>query len=329
MDFVTVFRDMVARGVDRPLTLVRREGRKRRRPPLFDGNYPGAPRGGAFGPVGLMGALGRWLRKVRVLSVGEGAQPERVRAVIRALAGSPAYLVSYDGSLMRQEYVGHHVARLAEQHDLTAALAGLHYPEFYNTDHKDRRSGKPHNFRLMAGRFLRLYSHPAFRDFLSYRVQYDASLAPILNDYFMNERQTIDTDIVRAARAYGSFLNDVAYRVAKNEVDTKDTNRNLYEAKTNALAQLESTVMSVRRASALFGQLNVMAGRFSNSDVPAEAERFLEAAHTGEIDLDVAQELVLAYMRLRSSKKASEASPEDATDDMFVEDDEEEAAPAA
>ena len=90
------------------------------------------------------------------------------------------------------------------------------------------------------------------------------------------------------------------------------TARTLYEAKPRALAQLESTALSARRPSALFAQLNVDAGRQANRDVPADAERFLEATNTGEIEFDVAKDLVLAYMRLRSDTGSDNGNAADA-----------------
>jgi hypothetical protein len=167
----------------------------------------------------------------------------------------------------------------------------------------------------MASRFLQLYTRPAFRDFLAFRVQYDPVFLPILTDYFMSQ-QKIDTDIVQSARAYGSYLNSVAYHIARQEIEQNEqkegggTGRSIYEAKTRALAQLESAALSARRPSALFAQLNVDAGRQSNRDVPAEAERFLEATNTGDIDFDVAKDLVLAYMRLRSASSSSSSTPD-------------------
>jgi hypothetical protein len=70
---------------------------------------------------------------------------------------------------------------------------------------------------------------------------------------------------------------------------------------------MESTTLSARRPSALFAQLNVMAGRQVNRDVPAEADRFIEAVNTGEIEFDEAKDLVLTYMRLRSGKADSDS----------------------
>lgn len=300
--FVQLFRDMKNSEVEDPLTLERSEGSNRKRPPIFDGNYPDAPRSSAFGPVGLMGAMGQWARRTERL-------PE-VEPVLAKMAGSPIYLVSYDDNLMRQEYIGHHAARLAREYNLPAVLDSLHRSRFYNPDDNDPESNTRKNFFRMAGRFLQLYTQATFRDFRAFRVQYESILSPIFTDYFMSE-QEIAPDIVQSARAYGSYLNYVAYLIAEEEVKENEeqegggTGRDLYEAKARALAQMESTTLSARRPSALFAQLNVMAGRQVNRDVPADAERFIEAVNTGEIEFDEAKDLVLAYMRLRSDKASS------------------------
>jgi len=297
--FVRLFRDMQGSELESPLLLERSEESNRKRPPIFDGNYPDAPRSSAFGPVGLMGAIGQWAKRANRVS---DAEP-----VLEKMAGSPVYLVSYDGNLMRQEYVGHHVARLAQEHNLPGVTESLYRSHFYNPDDNDPESNTRKNFYQMAGRFLQLYTQAAFRDFRAFRVQYDAILSPIFADYFMNE-QKIESDIVQSAREYGAYLNYVAYLIAENEVEENEeqeeggTGRDLYEAKARALAQMESTALSARRPSALFAQLNVMAGRQVNRDVPAEAERFIEAVNTGEIEFDEAKDLVLAYMRLRSNE---------------------------
>lgn len=319
VQFVRLFRSMKDKETGEFLTLNRPGDSNRKRPPLFDGNYPDAPGSSAFGPVGLMGAMGQWAERAGRL--------DEARPVLEKMSGNPVYLVSYDGGLMRQEFVGHHVARLAEEHDLPAVIASLYRARFYNDEDNRPDSSNRQTFFRMAGRFLQLYTRPAFRDFLAFRVQYDRVFFPILTDYFMSELD-IDVDIVRSARAYGAYLNDVAYQIARQEVEENEqqeeggTGRNLYEAKARALAQLESTALSARRPTALFAQLNVDAGRQSNRDVPEAAERFLEATNAGEIDFDVAKDLVLAYMRLRSdngSNGHSQSEP-DGSDDLYMED---------
>jgi hypothetical protein len=308
--FVQLFRDMQDSEQESPLTLKRSEDSNRKRPPLFDGNYPDEPRSPAFGPVGLMGALGQWAKRADILA----ATQEKVAETLNQMAGRPVYLVSYDDSLMRQEYIGHHAARLAKEHNLPKILDSLYRARFYKDDDNKPDSPTKKNFFRMASRFLQLYTKPAFRDFLAFRVQYDRILSPIITDFIMSEYK-IDRDIVQSARAYGAYLNKVAYFIAKQEVESNDeqkgggTGRNIFEAKARALAQLESTALSARRPSALFAQLNVMAGRQANRDVPAAAERFIEAVNTAEVEFDQAKDLVLAYMRLRSDSSSSDSAP--------------------
>jgi len=250
--------------------------------------------------------MGQWAKRAARL-------PE-VRTVLEQMAGRPVYLVSYDSSLMRQEYIGHHAARLAQEHDVPKVIDSLYRARFYNDADNKPDSPNRKNFFRMASRFLQLYTRPAFRDFLAFRVQYAPIFSPIITDFIMSEYQ-INPDIVHSARAYGAYLNDVAFHIARQEVSENETQegggtgRNIYEAKARALAQMESTALSSRRPSSLFAQLNVMAGRQANRDVPAAAERFMEAVNTGEVDFDEAKDLVLAYMRLRADdQRASNAN---------------------
>ena len=134
----------------------------------------------------------------------------------------------------------------------------------------------------------------------------------------MNEKN-ISKEVIESARTYGSYLNYVAYLIGKNEADNKKTGRELNEAKARVLAQLESTAMSCKSSAALFAQLNVQAGRMSNIDVPEEASEFMEATNTGKISLETAQQLILAYMRLRSEKSAkTEEVPSDTEGETFT-----------
>ena len=316
--FVRLFERMQGSEMGDGLTLTRKETSNRKRPPIFDGNYPDAPRSAAFGPVGLMGAIGQWMKRADVLA----DEQKKARETLDAMAGNSVYMVSYDGNLMRQEYMGHHVARLAKNHNLPKVIQSLYRIRFYNADHNKPDSNTRATFFMLASRFLQLYTKPAFKDFLAYRATYETNLSPIIEEFFMEEYK-IQRDIVESARAYGAYLNDVAYYAAREEVDKNKerddggTGRDIYDAKTRVLAQLESTAMSTRRPSSLFAQINVMAGRMSGRDVPAEAERFMEAVQTGEVDFDEAKDLVLAYMRLRkdtqdsSTKGDAEASDGD------------------
>lgn len=308
--FIDLFDKMCSLETDNLYVRELKAGNKNYRPPLFSGNYPNAPNTPVFGPVGLAGAIGVWAKKKKAL-----AQMDKV---LDKLVMNPIYLVSYEASLFKQIYLGHHVARLAKEQNLPKAINGLYYAEFYNTEHNKRDNPTRLLFLDMASRFLQLYSKSAFKDFLAFRLQYPHSFSPILEDYFMNE-ENISKEIIESARVYGSYLNYVAYLIGKNETENKETGRELNEAKARVLAQLESTAMSCKSSAALFAQLNVQAGRMSNIDVPEGASEFMEATNTGKISLETAQQLILAYMRLRSEKSAkTEDEPSDTEVETFT-----------
>lgn len=318
--FINLFKQIKDLETDGALTTVIRGKSKRRRPPLYEGNYPGAPRSAVFGPVGLVAAMGRWVRRA------EAMQKNDVTWAVETLAALPErslYLVSYDASLTRQAQLGHHVTRLALKHDLPKALSGLYRARLYNTDENRRGSPKRQLFEQMASRFLQFYTRASFRDFLAFRAQYGASFSIILEDYFMSKPLSLPEPLVRSARAYGAYLNFVAWVIAQDEVNNKQTGRSIYEAKSRALAQMESTAMSAKTASSLFGRLNRDAGQRANRDAPAEAGPFLEAAIAGEkIDLDTAKNLILAFMRLRTSDgDGSEGQNVPAAESAAIEDD--------
>lgn len=293
LKFIDLFAKMQSYEIENPKICEHIAGSNYTRPKMFNGNYPNAPNTPVFGPVGLAGAMGVWAKKANIL--------DQMNEVLDKLVKSPIYLVSYEASLFKQIHLGHHVARLAKEQNLPQAINGLYYANFHNPEHNKRDNPTRLLFLDMASRFLQLYSKSAFKDFLAFRLQYPHSFSPILEDYFMNE-ENISKEITQSARVYGAYLNYVAYLIGKNEAENKKTGRVLNEAKARVLAQLESTAMSCKSSAALFAQLNVQAGRMSNVDVPEGASAFMEATNTGEISLETAQQLILAYMRLRTEK---------------------------
>lgn len=299
IEFIRLFDQMQSKETGNLLTRKLKAGNKNYRPPIYNGNYPDAPPSPIFGPVGLVGAMGQWAKRAKIW--------DRMEKVLEQLVSRPIYLVSYDPDLFRQVHLGHHVKRLAEHYNLPKIINDLYHAHFYNPEHNKRDNKTRELFFEMASRFLQFYTASSFQDFLSFRLEYPHSFSTILEDYFMSEKN-IPKDIVQSAQEYGNYLNKVAFIIGKDEAENKNTNRDLYEAKANILAQLESTAMSCKSATSLFAQLNVQAGRMSNMDVPAEASRFIEATNSGEISLDQARDLILAYMRLRSAKNYQEDS---------------------
>lgn len=267
-----------------------------KRPRLHAGNYPFAPQNSdAFGTIGLLGAIGRWAH--RALEVDWAAR------VLNSLADAPLYIVSYDK--IQHIRFGHHVTRLALEHELSSLLATLYRDTvLYREPDVQRRYDNPtyQLFYFTAARFLQHFSRPAFIDFLAFRAEYAPELAPLFNEYFMN----IDPEIVRSAGALGRWLNTTAYLVARDDVGTGVPNQDdlVKKAKAKILVEFESAAMSAKSPQDLLFRISTRAGRLLQDDAPAASERFMDATATGEITQQDATHLLVAYMRLRSKPKA-------------------------
>jgi hypothetical protein len=281
-----------------------------KRPRLHAGNYPFAPHNSdAFGTIGLLGAIGRWAHKAK--------ETERATLVLNSLAEAPMYIVSYDK--IQQVRFGHHVTRLALEHELSSLLGSLYRDTLlYRELEPTRRYDNPtyQLFYFTAARFLQSFSQPAFIDFLAFRAEYAPELAPLFNQYFMN----INSDIVRSAGTLGRWLNTTAYLVAREEVGTGVANQDelIKKAKAKILVEFESAAMSAKSPQDLLFRISTRAGRLLQDDAPAAAERFMDATATGEISQLDATHLLVAYMRLRSKKTKSAPDPATADSDTLT-----------
>jgi hypothetical protein len=187
-----------------------------RRPRIFNGNYPFAPRQAAFGAAGLLAAIGRW--------GVEANQTSWAEKVLTSIAGTeerpgrPLYIVSYDN--ISQAQFTHHIVGLASARELSRIIDGLTFEtQILSEIEGGRRFDSPAYklFYLMAGRFLQLFTRAAFRDFLATRAEYAPPIKPLFEVYFMQATK-IPKDIVESARELGQWLNSTAYFVAKAEV---------------------------------------------------------------------------------------------------------------
>ena len=76
--------------------------------------------------------------------------------------------------------------------------------------------------------------------------------------------------------------------------------------KTKILVELESSVFSAKSGDALIAHTITRAGRLSSSDAPAEASLFMEKAASGELPLEQAKNLLIAFSRLKSKKEEAD-----------------------
>ncbi len=116
---------------------------------------------------------------------------------------------------------------------------------------------------------------------------------------------------MRSGRELGKWLTLVAYITAKAEITESSQNywEKLREQKAKVLIELESAAFSAKTGDALIAQVITRAGRLSGMDVPAEADLFMEKATSGELKLEQAQNLIIAFSRLKNAKENTDNNP--------------------
>ena len=126
--------------------------------------------------------------------------------------------------------------------------------------------------------------------------------------------EKIDPQIVHSAHALGQYLNQVAYLASvenakpkesgnSDKADLEDSKKNntkeQKESKAKALTVLESTIFSARTGADLIAHVIIRAGRLVGIDAPAEASLFMEKTCSGELDLEDAKNLLVAFLRIK------------------------------
>lgn len=299
------------------------------KPPLiFKGNFPNPPKSSALGSIALLGAIGELAK--------EAQDSEQVRSVLESLKNSTIYLVKY-GNATSFTY-NHHVIDLAKVGKLRTIVDSIYYSELALYGNRFRKDLKPteknalineyQKFDLFTSRFLQLFNHAAFRDFLAFRAEYPSEVTILFNTYFI-KMEKIDPTIVSSARALGKWLNKVAYFTAKAEVKAGASNywEELRRVKTKALIELESSTFSAKSGDALIAQAVTRAGRLSGLDAPETAALFMEKTASGELPLENAKNLLIAFSRLINKAEKKEVPVEfnnDDTDETEIDDHSEE-----
>ena len=300
LDYVGLFSEMRQRYYDTDAAMqtpVAKSGGYKR-PRLHEGNFPEAPSNSALSTLGVVASVGWWARHGQAAGADD---PEGwARRVLGLLADRPLLVVSYDGT--RQERFGSHLVGLALDGDLRAVVHALR--RVMPTAADNWSDPKVELFRLMADRFLRLFTRPALRDFLATRAAYPAALGPVFETYFTDHAMPpLSPDLVASARAYGAALNYAAYRAASGDAQSDekrrgDAGRSTQEYKQRALVEFESAVQSAKSGPEMLAKVGSRAGRLAAFEMPAEAGPFMEAVASGTVGLDAARDLVTAFMRL-------------------------------
>lgn len=321
LDYLRLFETMSSRYYDSAAAMrtpLSKDGGYKR-PRLHEGNFPEAPSNSALSALGVVASVGWWARHGEAQAE---VDPEGwARRVLDLLVERPLLVVSYDST--RQERFGHHLVDLALSGDIRAVLASLRRVMPAAADGwNDPKVGL---FRMMADRFLRLFTQPALRDFLAVRAAYPAELGPVFDSYFTTNAMTsLSPDLVSSARAYGAALNRAAWTAASSDAQSDQKRRgekarSPEEYKQRALIDFESAVHSAKSGPEMLAKVGSRAGRLTGFDLPPEAGLFMETVASWGKDqekLAIARDLVTAFMRLSTWKPKTDrpTSPEPTTD---------------
>ncbi|MBK6498721.1 MAG: type I-PGING CRISPR-associated protein Cas8c/Csp2 [Saprospiraceae bacterium] len=277
---------------------INQKDKKPNRPRLFDGNFPNAPRSSSLGAIGLLGAIGSW--------ANDAGKINWANSVLESLKERPIYMI---GTKTFETFTfNHFVIDMAKDNKLSSVIDSIFYIVLYNQGFRNFNTRLEYQkFDLFASRFLQLFSRPAFKDFLAFRAEYPYKFEILLKNYFMNVEK-IELAVVKSAIELGKWLNLAAYKVAKSNVEGNNFEK-IREQKAKALIEIESSIFSARSGDALIFQAITRAGRASGLDAPAEAEIFMTKAATGEISLDTAKHLLIAFSRVKNKFEPRNSVP--------------------
>lgn len=281
------------------------EGKKKisyepKRPQIYRGNFPNAPMSSALGSIALLGALGEFAKKTN---------STLAMKVLNQLKDIPIYLIKY-GNASIFNY-NHYIVDLAKTGCLRTIIDSMYHIYIYREGKREKGNIEYQKLDLYASRFLQSFTHPTFRDFMSIRAEYPNDLFVLFKTYF-EKMEKIDPCVVISAKSLGQWLNLIAYKVSETErtitKDTEEKNATNEKEEKNVLKskiliEFESTIFSAKSGDALIAQVMVRAGRLYNSDAPVDATRYIEETVSGNLPLDKAKNLLIAFMRLKAYKE--------------------------
>ncbi|NME67358.1 hypothetical protein [Flammeovirga aprica] len=274
---------------------------KYKRPAMFNGNFPNAPKTSSMGAVALLGAIGEWAK------TAEGERTE-VLDLLEKLKGTPFYIIRYSST--HTVTFSHHIIDLAKAGKLSSIVDALYYSqipeknriEYYKS--KEVKSAYDHLDRVTAN-FLQLFSAPYFKDFLAVRATYSFEVKTLFHTYF-SKMKNIPKEIISSAEVLGSWLNSVAFFAAKEEANKHNELDKVYKLKSKYLTQIESAIYSAKEPSDLVAHVLTRASRLTNSEVGESAKPFIGAVLSGDIDISDAKNIMVAYARIRGGKSDKE-----------------------
>ena len=305
-DFIRLFKRMQIQQLESDLmygSVIENKGKyEPKRPKIFQGNFPNPPRSSAMGSVALLGTIGEMAKENEVSALAH--------RVLDSLKDATFYIVQY-GNASTYTY-NHYVVELAEKSKLKSIVGSIYYTELYS-ERRTAKSTEYQKFDLFTSRFLLLFNSSSFSNFLSFRGEYPFQIEILLITYF-TKMAKIDPNVVLSAKVLGRWLNQTAYFAAKNEVKSGNWEE-IRKIKAKVLIELESSIFSAKSGDALIAQAVTRAGRLSNLDAPESASLFMEKTASGELELENAKNLLIAFSRIKN-KKESDSQPKEVTQEL-------------
>lgn len=277
-----------------------------KRPVIYFGNYPNAPRSSTLSGIALLSSIGELTKNAEVSILAN--------RVLDYLKNSNIYTIGYGKASTYQ--FNHYIIDLSKEGRLSTIVDAIYWCVLYSVgprNYKDKKNiSEYQNFDLFTSRFLQLFNSPAFRDFVSFRAEYPIQIQLLLITFF-EKMEKIDLGTVNSALEMGKWLNRAAYIAACNDAESKGEANNkekIRQLKSKVLVELESSIMSAKTGDALLAQVIVRVGRLTGVDAPEKASLFMVKTASGELKLEQAKNMLMAFSRLRSGKTSDDKNIE-------------------
>ena len=311
--FISLFKRMLITGTTETLLYgdVRKDTKNKNKlkphpPEIYNGNFPYPPRSSYLATIGVIASIAEWAKEAKLTTWAN--------EVLESLKGTTLYLISY-GDAKPFSY-NHYVIDLAKNGKLREVIDSIYYTKIFGRNRWNYSSKEDQieykKFDMFASRFLQLFTQPAFKDFLTFRAEYPYQIEILLKTYFA-KMEKINIEIIQSAKELGRWLNYVAYRTAQTEFGNT-RGEEFKKAKAKILIEIESSAFSAKSGDALIAQVVTRAGRLSQMDAPPEADIFIEQTCSGELPLDKAKNLLMAFSRLRNKYEKPAQSEKEEND---------------
>lgn len=307
---------------------VEKKGKKEEvsRPQIYRGNFPNASKSKYCKSLSVLGSIGELLKEEDFSS--------KAKRVIDELEKNPIYIINPNDSTTCVHF-SHFIIEIAKTGALNKIIDSLYDAKYYKFKGLRRNDsldlykknnieiGKDGNllyleydkFDYYTSKFLTLFNHYTFREFLSCRMEYPSEIKTLLIIYFQNMEQ-ISREIIESAESLGAWVNRSAFNAALTEVSSKESwddennnpekkKRKVKELKYKTLTSLESSVFSATENTAMIANIIAQVGRLSNSDAPKEAVPFIKAVMGHQITLPLAKNLLIAFSRIINEGSAN------------------------